>query len=102
VPGLTRGRTRWCGCSADEAEQEFFDKVWYIRSLVHDQNIEAGARDDMPADIRKGMMASRARVEAKYGREKLGPWDDWEWGYVNGHLSALRWVLGDDWDFLDT
>ena len=23
-------------------------------------------------------------------------------GYVNGKLAALRWVLGMEWDFLDT
>jgi hypothetical protein len=28
--------------------------------------------------------------------------DDFEQGMWNGKLSTLRWVLGSEWDFLDT
>jgi hypothetical protein len=41
-------------------------------------------------------------VEAEYGRKNLGPYDDFEWGMLNGKLSAQRWVMGDEWDMLDT
>jgi hypothetical protein len=53
-------------------------------------------------DIWKGAQAAARKVEAKYGLDDLGPWSDFAWGMINGKLSALRWVLGDDWDMLDT
>ena len=86
-----------------EAEQEFFDRVWYVRSIVHEDD-----RGDLPDDIRAGMMSARDRVEAAHGRDELwkaiGPGHDeaWEYGYISGKLAALRWVLGSEWDFLDT
>ena len=87
-----------------EAEQEFFDRVWYVRSIVH---ADAG-NEEVPEDIRSGAVSARQRVEEKYGRDELwkpiGPGHDeaWEYGYINGKLATLRWVLGSEWDFLDT
>lgn len=79
-----------------EAEQELYDRIWYVRSLIH----EAQA-DDVDALLQLAG-PGRARVEAKYGRDNLGPYSDFDWGMLHGKLSALRWVLGDEWDFLDT
>ena len=82
------------------AEQEFFDRVWYGRSMMHSP-AELRA-NGTPEDIIGGMLSSRKEVEEKYGKDNLGPYSDFEWGMINGKLSALRWTLGDDWDFLDT
>lgn len=88
-----------------DAEAEFFDRVWYVRSVVGSMN-ERG--EDLPEDIRAGMLAARARIEETYGRKELrkpigrGHDKAWEYGYINGKLAALRWVLGSEWDFLDT
>ena len=43
-----------------------------------------------------------SRTRKRLGKAKCGPNDDFEWGMINGKLSAIRWVLGDDWDMLDT
>ena len=87
-----------------EAQEEFFDRIWYDRSLVNEmKERESGKR--MSRSLRKTVLAARARVEKKYGgrRAMLNYYkNDFEWGMMNGKLSALRWVLGDEWDFLDT
>ena len=82
------------------AEREFFDRVWYDRKLLFIQRTKETART--PKEILKGMWRGMREVEQKYGRKNLGPYDKFEWGMINGKLSALRWVLGEDWDILDT
>lgn len=99
------------------AIEEFLDKVWYNRHLNTRYRIERGqtklvdketfpVRDHATRPIQRDVwkMAQRAatRVERRYGIENLGPWSDFEWGMLNGKLSALRWALGDEWDNLDT
>jgi hypothetical protein len=49
-----------------------------------------------------GALAAAKRTEDELGPDDTGPWTDFEWGTINGKLSALRWVLGDEWDILDT
>lgn len=86
-----------------EAEREFMDVIWYDRKLVLQQKLKEGTETISP-EIHKGMLASMKKLEKKYVKKKLRNYyhDDFEWGMLNGKLSALRWVLGDDWDMLDT
>ncbi|MNR48013.1 hypothetical protein D3C85_1671910 [compost metagenome] len=91
---------------------ELTDKIWYNRhcNRIHDiatgrvklipDGTERYSNDAIHEGIWAGALAAAAAVEAKY--EDTGPWYDFEWGMLNGKLSALRWVLGDEWDMLDT
>jgi hypothetical protein len=100
-----------------DAIDELFDKVWYGRHGLLADAVESGKTrvvntEDYPLgkcdpklitrDIWEGARKAAKRVEKKYGIDNLGPWDDFEWGMLNGKLSALRWALGDEWDMLDT
>lgn len=82
-------------------EQELFDRIWYQRSLNHIFALEDAEDSKGLAKLLAIARPPMNRVEAEYG-ETLGPYTDFEWGMLNGKLSALRWVLGADWDFLDT
>lgn len=84
------------------AEREFFDKVWYVRKLILREKIEAGEHEPLPTSMDARIDEAMRAIEEQYGADKVGPWDDWEWGFLNGKLSTLRWVLGSEWDFLDT
>lgn len=100
-----------------EAEDLLFHQVWYnrhwgLRIGVQEGRVKVveketyprrpGAPETVQRDVWKGALKAAARVERRYGKKNLGPWDDFEWGMINGKLSALRWVLGDEWDMLDT
>lgn len=90
------------------AEQEFYDRVWYGRhagSIERYERILTGALDDgrtTPEIAASALTAGQAMREKYGGDEKLLPADDFEWGMMSGKLSALRWVLGEEWDMLDT
>lgn len=84
-----------------DAIDELFDKVWYNRHQELRELVESGAEDVEPRTWEQAL-AKAEEIEAKYGLENLGPWDDFEWGMLNGKLSALRWLIGFEWDMLDT
>ncbi len=101
---------------------ELTTKVWYNRHKILAWSIERGkhkivTRAEWEANwkrhkgygqshtvdtIWKGALKAAKRAERKLGKNNYGPWDDFEWGMINGKLSALRWVLGEEWDMLDT
>ncbi len=86
------------------ASEEFTDRIWYDRKLVLLANLKEGS-ETVASDIYEGMLKAMKRTERKYGGKKaLRQYysNDFEWGMMNGKLSALRWVMGDEWDMLDT
>ena len=100
-----------------EALEELETKVLYNRHQVWKERIDegeiaiveketfpikSGMRRPIQRDIWEGALKAAAKVEKRYGLKALGPWSDFEWGMLSGKLSALRWVLGEDWDVLDT
>jgi hypothetical protein len=100
-----------------QAEDLLFHQVWYnrhwnLRIGIQEGKIKLvdkktyprkpGAPETCQQDVWAGALRAAKQVEKKYGKKNLGPWDDFEWGMINGKLSAIRWMLGDEWDMLDT
>lgn len=98
------------------AEHEMFDRVWYNRHMQLVRDIQRGRikviedsswrLSNHAATITKSILeqARKAaqKLRDKYGKGSLENLTDYELGMLSGKLSALRWVLGDEWDFLDT
>ena len=108
---------RWLSEILD-AEHRLFRQVWYNRHMNPRYEVDSGDvriitneefkkldgyHPEVVVDTvwQRALKAAR-KTEEEVGRDLLGPWDDFEWGMVNGKLSAIRWVLGDEWDMLDT
>lgn len=101
-----------------EAEKFLSTQVWYNRHenrriaieegecIIVDEEQEyprpPGAKRTIHRDIWEQAKKAARKAEKRYGIENMGPWDDYEWGMINGKLSAIRWALGEEWDCLDT
>lgn len=81
--------------------ERFTDQIWYNRHQGLKQRI-AAKKTTVDPEIWKGALKAAKTIEKKYGQENLWHESDFEWGMINGKLSALRWVMGDEWDMLDT
>ena len=83
------------------AEREFEEKIWLARHRMLMLRVKRGEMTWQP-EIRKKAEETAKRIEERYEESELGPYTDFEWGMLAGKLSALRWIMGDDWDSLDT
>lgn len=91
-----RGRTEISDAAHLLWNQIWYNRHQYFRALEEQEAANAG-REPVIAGI-----DAAKRVEKEFGIESLGPWTDFEWGMINGKLSALNWVMGEEWDMLDT
>lgn len=82
------------------AEAELTDRLWYGRKPGHDQPLP----EDLSPELVKGMRTAQRQMEEQYGVEELmkDVETDWAWGLLSGKVSAIRWVLGYEWDMLDS
>lgn len=81
-------------------ENILFDKIWYNRHMCLRYQVEKGEEKVDPEIWAEALQAAK-RIEDTYGKENL-IFDDFEFGMLHGKLSALRWLLGWEWDLLDT
>jgi len=82
------------------AEEELGVRLWYGRKMPARFYREKGT----PEDIIKGMLKGKREAEKRFGKKSLmeNMKTDWDWGFLSGKVSAIRWVLGSDWDMLDS
>jgi hypothetical protein len=80
-------------------ESRLGEALWYGRKPAEDADLS-----DWEPDIVAGMRTAQKRVEEEHGRDWL--WrhmeSDFSWGMLSGKISALRWILGENWDMLDS
>lgn len=109
----SRGFTEILGAIQILEKQVWYNRHKYREHLIKTGEIrlvtravwEKGKRNNQAEiidEVWKGALKAAKTVEREIGIANLGPWDDFEWGMLNGKMSALRWALGDEWDMLDT
>lgn len=84
-----------------EYMSEACDRVWLVRKQDLFCNMLMGIKS-IDADILDGCNKAIDEVCQRYNIDFKEIITDWEYGYWSGILAALRWVVGDDKDSLDT
>ena len=80
---------------------EACDRVWLARKQDMFLNMLLG-EECIYADILDRCNQEIEKVCEKYNINFQEPTSDWDYGYWSGILAALRWVMGDEKDMLDT
>lgn len=75
-----------------EYQEEAFDKVWLMRNCYISEKLPVN-------EVGRPAME---RILNTYDDIPEEGYSDWECGYWNGIMGALRWVLGDEKNDLDT
>lgn len=84
-----------------EYMDEACDRVWLVRKQSMFCNMLDGT-ESIQADVLGQCLKAIDEVCEKYNIDFQEPVSDWDYGYWSGILAALRWVTGDEKDFLDT
>ena len=69
----------------------------YARAMI-----SSGRPNDTAEAVGKLVMARMDRRDELWKAIGPGHEEAWQYGYISGKLATLRWVLGSEWDFLDT
>lgn len=83
---------------------ELREQIWWNRHQNWLRRLDSGEEklSHGQEKILATAKVAAARIEAHFGVANLG-WNDFEWGLINGRMSALSWVLGAEWEeSLDT
>lgn len=85
-----------------ELEKEFCDKVWYNRCMnrIFKMQQELKLWENTSKEIEQAQWYAQ-KTKDRYPNDQM-EWDDFERGMLNGKLSAIRRMLWDERDMLDT
>ncbi|GAA4010363.1 hypothetical protein GCM10022247_35670 [Allokutzneria multivorans] len=87
------------------AHNEYRQRIWYFRRVLQEeQDLDEGldSIDDLHVGLAERVEKIMEKIEGWYEESELIPESEFDWGYWNGTLATLRWVLGDEWGSLDT
>ena len=65
-------------------------------------NVHKSLKIEKPNEICIQAEKAAKIIEDGIDKSELIPEDEYDVGMIRGKLSALRWVLGEEWDNLDT